>query len=200
MSRKSLQSIQKEIVMNDHTPLRERIKTLKQMECPSVRFLRTILDSDAPDGLRRAASRLLAAMLATPKPQTLKSSSLPSKLQPEASRMLLNLPGKEAKPVVLPAGDDPEKGREMASDLPVQPDPPPKQVMPESFDSEGRRIIAADLWDLLTLAGTELYAPLPGCVRGPDPEPHPPCPEQTPEALAPHNWRDAGGGKNETTF
>jgi hypothetical protein len=86
MSKKSLQSIQKEIVMNDHTPLRERVKTLKQMECPSERFLRTILDSDAPDELRRvAASRLVGLLSAAPKSTTINRTSLPNPApKPEA--------------------------------------------------------------------------------------------------------------------
>jgi hypothetical protein len=165
----------------------------------------------SPDSLRRGiiinenaplSARLQALKEVKPTRRFLEhllKAEIPSRLHAEASRILLSLP---------------EKARRVGRLLPVSPieaQPHPsierpaqteaaEPVMTESFDSEGRRIIAADLWDLLTLAGTELYAPMPGCVRGPDPAPHPPCPEQTPEALAPHNWRDAGGEKNETTF
>jgi hypothetical protein len=78
MSQKNLVSLQKEIVLNRHTPLRERLRILKQMDRTSERFLRKILDSDAPDELRRAAVSRLVALLAPPKPKTVEPTSLPT--------------------------------------------------------------------------------------------------------------------------
>jgi hypothetical protein len=69
MSKKSLVSLQKEIIRDGHAPIRERIEALKAMAKPPERFLRMILDSDAPE-LRRLAARLLVKLLSTPKART----------------------------------------------------------------------------------------------------------------------------------
>jgi hypothetical protein len=158
--RRSPDSLKRGLIINPGASLSVRLTALKEIK-PTRRFLEHLL----------------------------KEPSLPAKLLAEASRILLSLPRKSKSPGVPNPKEPspvPVRASEFAGSLTRAE---PVLVEPE-LDSEGRQVIDPVLWDALTLAGTSLFKPIPGCVRGPDLETPPPPPEQTPESNAPHKWRE----------
>jgi hypothetical protein len=129
-------------------------------------------------------------------------ADIPPRLHAEASKILLSLPRKSKSPGVPNPKEPspvPARASEFAGSL-FQSEP--VLVEPE-FDSHGRQVVTARLFDCLTLGDpnseeARAWAEKWNLIRGSDPEELSPLAGflTAPADIQPYKWRDSGGGKD----
>ena len=86
MSQKSITALLKAQILDSGLPVQERKKAVRRLPKPSRHFLESLIrDQSFPQDLRRAASRLLVAKIATPR------TSKPTSTSPSPTSKLPNV-------------------------------------------------------------------------------------------------------------